>query len=133
MDGRFERMLRAAQARVEAVADIDTTQWIRTVRRRTTPASGGLTDKGTKGKRPRKLPIAEEISPFAAQRILSAGPDPDARLFTGPRGGRISTAVLRDATRWDVRKISAVRAAFSARLSELRAPRSRPGPIVMTR
>ncbi|MER5556561.1 hypothetical protein ABT001_33750, partial [Streptomyces sp. NPDC002793] len=35
------------------------------------------------------------------QRILSAGPNPDARLFTGPRGGRISTAVLRDATHWD--------------------------------
>ncbi|GAB2974693.1 hypothetical protein GCM10027184_25640 [Saccharothrix stipae] len=26
---------------------------------------------------------------------------PDARLFTGPRGGRISTGVLRDATHWD--------------------------------
>jgi hypothetical protein len=24
-----------------------------------------------------------------------------ARIFTGPRGGRISTAVLRDATHWD--------------------------------
>ena len=35
-----------------------------------------------------------------AQRILSAGPDPDARMFTGPRAGRISTAVLRDATHW---------------------------------
>ncbi|WP_412080836.1 tyrosine-type recombinase/integrase [Streptomyces sp. SCL15-4] len=32
---------------------------------------------------------------------MSAGPAPDARLFTGPRGGRISTAVLRDATHWD--------------------------------
>ena len=30
---------------------------------------------------------------------LAAGPE--ARLFTGPRGGRISTAVLRDATHWD--------------------------------
>ena len=27
--------------------------------------------------------------------------DPMARLFTGPRGGRITTAVLRDATHWD--------------------------------
>jgi integrase len=27
--------------------------------------------------------------------------EPDGRLFTGPRGGRISTAVLRDATHWD--------------------------------
>lgn len=25
----------------------------------------------------------------------------DARLFVGPRGGRIATAVLRDATLWD--------------------------------
>ncbi|MFF2644144.1 hypothetical protein ACFVUB_30400 [Streptomyces niveus] len=30
-----------------------------------------------------------------------AGPEPDARLFTGPRGGRISSAVLRDATHRD--------------------------------
>ncbi|MCX4903552.1 tyrosine-type recombinase/integrase [Streptomyces sp. NBC_00878] len=75
-----------------------------TVRRQTTPAPGGLTDKGTKGtkgKRARKVPIIEEIRPLVAQRILSAGPAPDARLFTGPRGGRISTAVLRDATHWD--------------------------------
>jgi integrase len=34
-------------------------------------------------------------------RIAAAGPDPTARLFTGPRGGRITTAVLRDATHWD--------------------------------
>ncbi len=66
------------------VADIDTTQWIWTVRRQTTPAPGGLTDKGTKGKRARKVPIIEEIRPLVAQRILSAGPAPDARLFTGP-------------------------------------------------
>ncbi|MFE7351895.1 hypothetical protein ACFU8Q_01535 [Streptomyces sp. NPDC057543] len=108
------------------------------------------------------------------------------RLFTGPRGGRISTAVLRDATHWDdvvtklgyerlrrhdlrytgltwfadagvqvhvlgriagrgsltttqrylypdVHKITAAGAALSAHLSVLRAPRSLPSPIVMTR
>lgn len=71
------------------VGDIDTDQWIWTVRRQTTPAPGGLTDKGTKGKRARKVPIVEEIRPLVAQRLLSAGPNPDARLFTGPRGGRI--------------------------------------------
>ncbi|MER6097493.1 site-specific integrase [Streptomyces sp. NPDC001728] len=83
------------------VGDIDTTNWIWTVRRQTTPAPGGLVDKGTKGKRARQVPIIEEIRPLVAQRVLAAGPDPDARLFTGPRGGRISTAVLRDATHWD--------------------------------
>ncbi|MFE5934132.1 tyrosine-type recombinase/integrase [Streptomyces sp. NPDC056470] len=83
------------------VGDIDTANWIWTVRRQTTPAPGGLVDKGTKGKRARQVPIIEEIRPLVAQRILAAGPDPDARMFTGPRGGRISTAVLRDATHWD--------------------------------
>lgn len=83
------------------LGDIDTAEWIWTVRRQTTPAPGGLTDKGTKGKRARKVPIIEEIRPLVAERVLSAGPDPDARPFTGPRGGRISTAVLRDATHWD--------------------------------
>ncbi|MCM1948046.1 site-specific integrase [Streptomyces sp. G2] len=83
------------------LGDIDTTNWIWTVRRQTTPAPGGLVDKGTKGKRARQVPIIEEIRPLVAQRVLAAGPDPGARLFTGPRGGRISTAVLRDATHWD--------------------------------
>ena len=32
---------------------------------------------------------------------LDQATGPAARLFTGPRGGRISTAVLRDATHWD--------------------------------
>src|SRR4051794_9300922 len=32
---------------------------------------------------------------------LDSASGPDTRLFTGPRGGRISTAVLRDATHWD--------------------------------
>ncbi|WP_399129444.1 tyrosine-type recombinase/integrase [Actinacidiphila sp. ITFR-21] len=36
-----------------------------------------------------------------ARRLLVVGDNPDARLFTGPRGGRITTAVLRDATHWD--------------------------------
>ncbi|MET7614395.1 hypothetical protein ABZX97_25300 [Streptomyces seoulensis] len=48
-------------------------------------------DRVTKGKRARKVPIIEEIRPLVAQRILSAGRAPDARLFTGPRGGRVST------------------------------------------
>ncbi|MEU6172405.1 tyrosine-type recombinase/integrase [Streptantibioticus parmotrematis] len=38
---------------------------------------------------------------MVASRPLAVGHDPDARLFTGPRGGRITTAVLRDATHWD--------------------------------
>lgn len=80
--------------------DIDRETWMWTVRRQTTPSPGGLIDKGTKGKRARTVPLIEEIRPIVARR-LDAAAKPDSRLFTGPRGGRISTAVLRDATHWD--------------------------------
>lgn len=80
--------------------DIDRSTWTWTVRRQTTPGPGGLIDKGTKGKRARKVPIIEEVRELVTAR-LDAASGPDTRLFTGPRGGRISTAVLRDATHWD--------------------------------
>lgn len=80
--------------------DIDRDTWMWTVRRQTTPGPGGLVDKGTKGKRARTVPLIEEIRPMVAAR-LDVATDLDTRLFTGPRGGRISTAVLRDATHWD--------------------------------
>nr|WP_243761518.1 site-specific integrase [Streptomyces sp. YIM 98790] len=83
------------------VGDIDTVNWIWTVRRQTTPSPGGLADKRTKGKTARRVPLIEEVRPLVAARLLAAGPDRQARLFTGPRGGRITTAVLRDATHWD--------------------------------
>jgi integrase len=80
--------------------DIDEESWIWTVRRQTTPGPGGLIDKGTKGKRARKVPLIAEVRPLVKRRLdLASGPD--ARLFTGPRGGRLTTAVLRDATHWD--------------------------------
>ncbi len=81
--------------------DIDTNSWIWTVRRQTTPGPGGLKDKGTKGNRARYIPIIKEIQPMIADRIAALGRNSDARIFTGPRGGRITTAVLRDATHWD--------------------------------
>ncbi|MCC3650619.1 site-specific integrase [Streptomyces sp. S07_1.15] len=87
-------------AGVRAV-DIDREHWVWHLCRQTTPGPGGLADKGTKGKRRRVVPILPEIRPLVARRLDAAGRDPMARLFTGPRGGRISTAVLRDATHWD--------------------------------
>jgi integrase len=83
------------------IKDIDTTEWKWKVRRQTTTAPGGLVDKGTKGKRARTVPLIEEIRELVLRRIALTDGDPDARLFTGPRGGRITTAVLRDATNWD--------------------------------
>jgi integrase len=83
------------------VGDINTDIWHWTVRRQTTPSPGGLAHKGTKGKRARTVPLIEEVRPLVMKRIEAAGHRPDARLFTGPRGGRITTALLRDATHWD--------------------------------
>lgn len=102
------------------VGDIDTEQWVWTLRRQTTPGPGGMKDKRTKGKRSRPIPVIEEIRPIVLRRInvaaVRVAADPalrdasekergdalkDARVFVGPRGGRIATAVLRDATNWD--------------------------------
>jgi integrase len=83
------------------VRDIDTKEWIWTVRRQTTPSPGGLADKNTKGKRAREVPLIDPIRDLVERRIELAHCDPDARLFTGPRGGRVTTATLRDATSWD--------------------------------
>ncbi len=82
-------------------ADIDREAWTWTVRRQTTPSPGGLIDKGTKGKRARAVPLIEEVRPLIERRLDVVGHDPAARIFTGPRGGRITTAALRDATHWD--------------------------------
>lgn len=81
--------------------DIDRDKWLWRVRRQTTPGPGGLIDKGTKGRRSRLVPIITEIRPLVTRRLDAISDDPMARLFTGPRGGRITTAVLRDATHWD--------------------------------
>jgi integrase len=47
------------------------------------------------------VPIIEEIRPLVDRRLNAISDDPMARLFTGPRGGRVTTTVLRDATHWD--------------------------------
>ncbi|WP_455568026.1 tyrosine-type recombinase/integrase [Streptomyces asiaticus] len=72
-----------------------------TIRRQTTPTPGGLTDKHTKGRRARQVPIIPPLRPLVTRHLRAARDDPYARLFTGPRGGRITTAVLRDATHWN--------------------------------
>jgi integrase len=61
----------------------------------------GTQDKGTKGKRARRVPIIEEIRELVERRISKTDGTEDTRLLVGPQGGRISTAVLRDATHWD--------------------------------
>ncbi|MDT7714826.1 MAG: hypothetical protein QOH09_818 [Pseudonocardiales bacterium] len=82
------------------VKDLNTTNWVWTVRRQTTPSPGGLVDKGTKGQAYPRRTLIPKIHELTLQRVASTDGVPDARLFTGPRG-RITTAVLPDATSWD--------------------------------
>ena len=46
------------------------------------------------------MPLVVELRELVTRRLDDAA-GTNSRLFTGPKGGRISTAVLRDATHWD--------------------------------
>ncbi|WP_433686488.1 tyrosine-type recombinase/integrase [Micromonospora carbonacea] len=59
-----------------------------------------MTAKGTKEKRARVVPLIKEVRPVVAS-LLDSVTTPQSRLFSGPRGGRLSTTVLRGATHWD--------------------------------
>jgi len=97
------RAPRPASARPRACGAPTSTAgpWTWNVRRQTTPAPAGVVDKSTKGKRARVVPIIPEIRPLVDRRLNEVSDDPMACLLTGPRGGRVTTAVLRDATHWD--------------------------------
>lgn len=55
--------------------------------------------KATKGRARRRVPIIAQVRPTLER--LTVGREQEARLVTGPRGGVITTATLRDATKWD--------------------------------
>ena len=81
------------------VGDVDWDQRIVTIRRQTFPGSGGLVTKQTKGREIRHVPILQHLAPVLKR--LTAGREPEERLLTGPRGGVLTTATVRDATKWD--------------------------------
>jgi integrase len=81
------------------VGDVDLGAGLIHVRRQTYPGRGGLVTKSTKGRRNRVVPIIEP-GRETLERLTGAR-RADAPLITGPRGGTITTATLRDATGWD--------------------------------
>lgn len=81
------------------VGDIDHDARIVTIRRQTFPGAGGLVTKQTKGRDIRRVPILEPLIPVVER--LTADRESDERLLTGPRGGVLTTATVRDATKWD--------------------------------
>ncbi len=91
--------LRISEVAGLRVEDVALRQGLVHVRRQTYPGRGGLVTKTTKGRRRRVVPIIEPLRPTLARLVV--GRDPEQRLVLGPRGGVITTATLRDATRWD--------------------------------
>ncbi len=91
--------LRISEVSGLRVGDLDVERGLIHVNRQTYPGRGGLVTKETKGRRRRTVPIIEPLRP-TLQR-LSTGRAQAAALLTGPRGGVITTATLRDATHWD--------------------------------
>lgn len=81
------------------VRDVDLEHNIVKIRIQTYPGVGGLVDKQTKGRETRIVPILKPLVPILKR--LTEGRDPDERLLTGPRGGVLTTASVRRATKWD--------------------------------
>jgi integrase len=91
--------LRISEVAGLRVGDIDLSRGLLYVLRQTYPGRGGLVTKETKGRRRRTVPVIDPLRPTLVR--LTAGRRGDERLLSGPRGGVITTATLRDATSWD--------------------------------
>lgn len=91
--------LRISEVSGLRVGDVDLGRGLLHVFRQTYPGRGGLVTKQTKGRRRRTVPIIDPLRPTLVR--LTAGREGNDRLLTGPRGGVITTATLRDATNWD--------------------------------
>ncbi|WP_228407204.1 tyrosine-type recombinase/integrase [Leucobacter muris] len=81
------------------VGDIDWVNRIVKIERQIYPGKGGLVTKQTKGRKERYVPILDPLEPILIR--LSAGKEPGDPLLRGPRGGVLTTATVRDATKWD--------------------------------
>ena len=81
------------------VGDVDLNRGLIHVVRQTYPGRGGSVTKETKGRRRRTVPIIDPLRPTLER--LTVDREAEARLLSGPRGGVITTATLRDATGWD--------------------------------
>ena len=91
--------LRISEVSGLRVGDVDLSRGLLHVFRQTYPGRGGLVTKQTKGRRRRTVPVIDPLRPTLVR--LTVGRRGDERLLSGPRGGVITAATLRDATSWD--------------------------------
>lgn len=79
--------------------DVDWKNRVVMIERQHYPGKGGLVIKQTKGRRARYVPILDPLEPVL--RRLTDDKEPIDPLLRGPRGGVLTTATVRDATKWD--------------------------------
>jgi len=79
--------------------DVDWTNRVVVIERQLYPGYGGLVTKETKGRRARYVPILDALEPVLQR--LTDGKQADEPLLRGPRGGVLTTATVRDATKWE--------------------------------
>ena len=81
------------------VGDVRFAKNLVVISRQTFPGKGGLVTKATKNRKERRVPILDALRPVLER--LTEGKEPGDRLLVGPRGGALTTATVRDATKWD--------------------------------
>jgi integrase len=91
--------LRISEVSGLRVGDVDLDRGLLHVFRQTYPGRGGLVTKETKAGAVEPCRSSTRSAPRWER--LTHGRQVDARLLSGPRGGVITTATLRDATNWD--------------------------------
>lgn len=69
------------------------------VQRQRYPGKGGLITKPTKGRRSRYVPVSPILLPHLERMIQ--GKERDDWVLSGPKGGTLTTATVRDAVDWD--------------------------------
>ncbi|MES2095007.1 MAG: tyrosine-type recombinase/integrase [Actinomycetota bacterium] len=69
------------------------------IRRQIFPGKGGLITKATKNRKEHRVPIFAPLRPVLIR--LNTGKDSNDQLLTGPKGGVLTNATVRDATNWD--------------------------------
>ncbi|WP_241490461.1 tyrosine-type recombinase/integrase [Microbacterium testaceum] len=79
--------------------DVDFGKNLVVISRQVYPGRGGLITKPTKSRKERRVPILDPLRPVLER--LAKGKAPDDALLTGPKGGILTTATVRDATDWD--------------------------------
>lgn len=92
--------MRAGELTALRVRDVDFSRRVIVVGRSYSPGrSGELILQGTNGRKLRHVPLLESLHPYAKEAAIAKAPD--ALLFDGIRGGRLTGGTFKRAVGWE--------------------------------